>query len=118
MHAHLAAHAAAGATSASSPLVGALDLLATGLYGVANTEGLLSIVAVVGALYPVATVLLARVVLHERLRPSQAVGVALAFLGVAAVARRLGSGRPSASSRAGASVKAASGTIPRASASW
>ena len=67
-------------------LVGGLDLLATGLYGVANTEGLLSIVAVVGALYPVATVLLARVVLRERLRPSQAAGVALAFAGVAAVA--------------------------------
>jgi drug/metabolite transporter (DMT)-like permease len=67
-------------------MVGGLDLLATGLYGVANTEGLLSIVAVVGALYPVATVLLARVVLRERLRPSQAAGVALAVAGVAAVA--------------------------------
>lgn len=67
-------------------LVGALDLLATGLYGVANTEGLLTIVAVVGSLYPVTTVLLARVVLRERLRPTQAAGVALAFTGVAAVA--------------------------------
>lgn len=67
-------------------LVGALDLLATGLYAVANTEGLLAVVAVVGSLYPVTTVLLARVVLHERLRTAQAAGVLLAFLGVAAVA--------------------------------
>ena len=66
--------------------IGALDLLATGLYALATTEGLLSIVAVVGALYPIATVLLARIVLGERLRREQQAGVALAFLGVAAVA--------------------------------
>jgi drug/metabolite transporter (DMT)-like permease len=67
-------------------LVGVLDLAATGLYGLANTEGLLSIVAVVGSLYPVTTVLLARTILHERLARAQAAGVALAFTGVAAVA--------------------------------
>jgi drug/metabolite transporter (DMT)-like permease len=67
-------------------LIGVLDLTATGLYGLANTEGLLSVVAVVGALYPVTTVLLARTVLHERLARMQAAGVALAFTGVAAVA--------------------------------
>ena len=67
-------------------VVGALDLLATGLYALANTEGLLAVVAVVGSLYPVTTVLLARFVLHERLRAGQAAGVLLAFLGVAAVA--------------------------------
>ncbi|HWT93478.1 MAG TPA: EamA family transporter [Solirubrobacteraceae bacterium] len=67
-------------------LVGALDLAATGLYALANTEGLLSVVAVVGSLYPVATVLLARAVLHERLARVQALGVALAFAGVGAVA--------------------------------
>jgi drug/metabolite transporter (DMT)-like permease len=66
--------------------IGALDLLATGLYAVATTEGLLSIVAVVGALYPIATVLLARAILGERLRRPQQAGIALAFLGVAAVA--------------------------------
>ena len=67
-------------------LVGVLDLAATGLYALANTEGLLSVVAVVGSLYPVTTVLLARFLLHERLRPAQAAGVLLAFTGVAAVA--------------------------------
>ncbi len=66
--------------------IGALDLAATGLYAVALTEGLLSVVAVVGALYPIATVLLARGVLKERLQRVQTIGVALAFLGVAAVA--------------------------------
>jgi drug/metabolite transporter (DMT)-like permease len=67
-------------------LVGVLDLAATGLYAIATTKGLLAVVAVVGALYPVATVLLARAVLHERLQRPQAAGVVLAFLGVAAVA--------------------------------
>ena len=65
--------------------VGVLDLAATGLYALANTKGALSIVAVVGSLYPVLTVLLARVVLKERLRSVQSAGVAIAFLGVAAV---------------------------------
>lgn len=66
--------------------IGALDLAATGLYALATTEGLLSVVAVVGALYPVATVLLARWLLKERLRGVQRAGVVLAFAGVAAVA--------------------------------
>jgi drug/metabolite transporter (DMT)-like permease len=67
-------------------LVGVLDLAATGLFGIASTKGLISVVAVVGALYPVTTVLLARAVLGERLARGQAAGVALAFTGVAAVA--------------------------------
>ena len=74
------------ADAAPLVLVGVLDLAATGLYGLANTEGLLTIVAVLGSLYPVTTVLLARAVLHERLARGQAAGVALAFTGVAAVA--------------------------------
>jgi drug/metabolite transporter (DMT)-like permease len=61
---------------------GLLDITATGLYGVASTKGALSVVSVVGALYPVTTVLLARMVLSERLRPIQAAGVAAAFAGV------------------------------------
>lgn len=65
---------------------GALDVTATGLYGLANREGSLSIVAVVGSLYPVMTVLLARIVLRERLARVQAVGVAAALAGVALIA--------------------------------
>lgn len=65
---------------------GVLDVTATGLYGVAQTLGALSIVSVVGALYPVTTVLLARGVLGERLRTVQAIGVGLALTGVALIA--------------------------------
>jgi drug/metabolite transporter (DMT)-like permease len=67
-------------------LAGALDCGATGLYGLANTEGALSIVAVVGSLYPVITVVLARAVLGERIAPVQGVGVGIALAGVAMIA--------------------------------
>ncbi|CAB4863056.1 unannotated protein [freshwater metagenome] len=62
------------------------DAGATALYAIAQTNGALSVVAVVGALYPVMTVLLARGVLDERLRRLQAVGVLLAFGGIALIA--------------------------------
>jgi drug/metabolite transporter (DMT)-like permease len=62
------------------------DLLATALYGFANTHGDLSIVSVVGSLYPIATVLLARGILHERVRTVQAAGVVAALTGVAMIA--------------------------------
>lgn len=65
---------------------GVLEFAATGLYGLANHHGQLSIVAVAGSLYPVATVLLARVVLKERLVHLQALGVGLALAGVALIA--------------------------------
>ncbi|MCW2957991.1 MAG: family transporter [Solirubrobacterales bacterium] len=62
-----------------------LDCIATSLYAVAITRGALSIVAVVGSLYPVTTVLLARLVLGERLQRIQAVGVTAALVGVALI---------------------------------
>ena len=62
--------------------IGALDLAANGLYAWGTTEGLLSVVAVLGSLYPVATVLLARGVLGERIRRVQEVGVVIALAGV------------------------------------
>jgi drug/metabolite transporter (DMT)-like permease len=65
---------------------GALDFGATALYGIANRHGQLSIVAVAGSLYPVATVLLARAVLAEHVTRIQGLGVALALLGVALIA--------------------------------
>jgi drug/metabolite transporter (DMT)-like permease len=65
---------------------GTLDCGATGLYALANTKGALSIVSVVGSLYPVATVVLARVVLGERIRPVQRAGVVAALAGVAMIA--------------------------------
>jgi drug/metabolite transporter (DMT)-like permease len=67
-------------------LAGITDAGATGLYGIALTKGALSVVSVVGSLYPVTTVLLARVVLGERVRTIQAVGIVLALTGVALIA--------------------------------
>jgi drug/metabolite transporter (DMT)-like permease len=64
---------------------GLLDNVANLLFVLASARGLLSLVAVLGSLYPVVTVLLARVVLHERLARWQLVGVAAALTGVALI---------------------------------
>jgi drug/metabolite transporter (DMT)-like permease len=66
-------------------VIGAFDVLANLLFGIAATMGLLAIVSVLGSLYPVVTVLLAWSVLKERLSPVQYVGVAVALVGVAAI---------------------------------
>ncbi len=67
-------------------LVGLVDLAATACFGLAATEGALAVVAVLGAMYPLVTAGLARVVLQERIRRIQLAGVAFALLGVALVA--------------------------------
>jgi uncharacterized membrane protein len=64
---------------------GVLDVTANLLYLLGTRAGLLSIVAVLTSLYPGATVVLARMVLGERLAAAQLVGLALALLGVAAM---------------------------------
>ena len=66
-------------------LVGAADTGATLLYGAASTRGLLSIVAVLSSLYPIVIVVLARVLLSERVARPQLVGVAVALAGVALI---------------------------------
>ena len=65
--------------------IGVLDTGANGLFAVASTQGLVSVVATLASLYPVVTILLARYFLHERLAPSQQAGVAAALVGVAAI---------------------------------
>ncbi|HZR95702.1 MAG TPA: DMT family transporter [Gaiellaceae bacterium] len=65
--------------------VGAADTGATILYGAATTRGLLSIVAVLASLYPIVIVVLARVLLSERIARPQLVGVVVALTGVALV---------------------------------
>jgi drug/metabolite transporter (DMT)-like permease len=62
------------------------DVAANSLFAVATNHGLLSLVAVAGSLYSAVTVLLARLVLGERLAPVQRAGVVLALVGVAALA--------------------------------
>ena len=65
---------------------GILDITANAIYLAATNAGLLSIVAVLSSLYPAATVVLARVFLGERLHRLQVVGLAVAVVGVAAMA--------------------------------
>ena len=65
---------------------GVLDVGANALFVLASHIGLLAVIAVLGALYPAATVLLARVVLAERLRPAQKFGMATALVASALLA--------------------------------
>ena len=64
---------------------GSLDAGANGLFQMASQRGLLAVVAVIGSLYPAATVLLARFLLHERMNRIQVSGVAVAFVSVVAL---------------------------------
>ena len=66
-------------------MIGVLDLGANGLFALATTEGLLSVVAVLGSLYPAVTVVLARFVLAERVARIQGVGIGLTLAGVVAI---------------------------------
>ena len=65
---------------------GALDMAANVFFLLAERRGLLSLVAVITALYPAATVLLARFVLHEQLSRAQLAGLAMAAVGVGMIA--------------------------------
>ena len=62
--------------------VGVLDVSADVFFAFATTIGLLSIVSILSSLYPVATVILARIVLKERMLRLQQVGIGLALAGV------------------------------------
>jgi drug/metabolite transporter (DMT)-like permease len=66
-------------------IVGVLDIAANGFFALAATKGLVSVVAVLSSLYPVITVILARVVLKERLRGIQRAGAFAALAGAAMI---------------------------------
>ncbi|MEX0705741.1 MAG: DMT family transporter [Nitriliruptoraceae bacterium] len=60
-------------------LSGTTDMLANVLFLLATRSGLLSLASLLASLYPVVALLIARQLLHERLRPIQALGVAVAL---------------------------------------
>lgn len=66
-------------------LVGLLDVGALALLSEATTRGLIGVVSVIASLYPVTTVVLAHLLLGERIAVSQRAGVVGAFAGVALV---------------------------------
>jgi drug/metabolite transporter (DMT)-like permease len=65
---------------------GLFDVAANGVFLFAAREGLLSLVAPVSSLYPAVTILLAAVVLGERVGPRQRIGLAAALAGVVLIA--------------------------------
>ncbi len=66
-------------------VIGLLDTAANALFALASREGLVALVGILGSLYPVVTILLARAVLSERLAPAQWTGVGIALAGVALI---------------------------------
>lgn len=66
-------------------LMGLLIAAANVLFTSATTLGYLSIVAVLGWLNPAVTIMWARVLLHERLRPLQVIAAVLVFAGIACI---------------------------------
>jgi drug/metabolite transporter (DMT)-like permease len=66
-------------------LIGILDTVATIFFAVATTKGLFSVVAVLAALYPVVTAILARLLLGERLTRVQRGGALATVAGAAAI---------------------------------
>jgi drug/metabolite transporter (DMT)-like permease len=66
--------------------VGLCDVSANALFALASGHGLLSLVSVLGSLYPIVTVLAARVLLGERLSRGQMAAVGVALVGVCALA--------------------------------
>jgi drug/metabolite transporter (DMT)-like permease len=63
--------------------IGILDTAGNALYAAASsTHGLISVVSVLASLYPVVTVLLARLILGERVQRTQDAGVVVALVGV------------------------------------
>ncbi len=68
--------------AALAVICGVIDMLANALYLLAAQHGPLSIVVTLSSLYPASTVLLARVVLGERLNPWQVSGVGCAMAAI------------------------------------
>jgi len=66
--------------------IGLADVSANALFAISSSRGMVSVASVLGSLYPVATLFWARVLLGERLRRVQSIGVGLTLVGVVAIA--------------------------------
>jgi drug/metabolite transporter (DMT)-like permease len=66
--------------------VGIGDTIGNALFAATSGQGLVSLTAVLASLYPIVTVILAGVVLHERVAPLQKAGIALTLTGVVLIA--------------------------------
>ena len=78
---------AAGRDLPALALIGLGDVTANALFAYASSRGLVSVASVLGSLYPVATLVWARMLLGERLRRVQLAGVTLALVGVVVMTR-------------------------------
>jgi len=67
-------------------VIGLGDVTANGLFAFASSRGMVSVASVLGSLYPVAALFWARLLLGERLRRIQGIGVTLTLVGVLAIA--------------------------------
>ena len=66
--------------------VGVLDMVGNGAYILSAQAGSLAVAAVLSSLYPVTTVILATVFLHERVDRTHVLGIALAVVAVTLIA--------------------------------
>ena len=66
-------------------LIGIGDMLGNLLFAAASTSGLVSVTSVLASLYPIITVMLARLVLKERVARAQEAGIVLTLAGVALI---------------------------------
>jgi drug/metabolite transporter (DMT)-like permease len=69
-------------------LSGVLDSLANAMFIAATRHGRLDVAAVLSSLYPASTVILARVLLKEKISRTQAVGIVGALIAVALISAR------------------------------
>ena len=66
-------------------LIGVGDMLGNFFYAASSTSGLVSVTSVLASLFPIVTVVLARLVLREQVARSQEAGIVLTLAGVALI---------------------------------
>jgi drug/metabolite transporter (DMT)-like permease len=74
-----------GGQAARLGLIGVVDVAATGMFTLGTLAPNLGIVAVLGSLYPVVTILLSRLFLGERLSTPQLLGIGVILVGIVLV---------------------------------